>query len=230
MGMTFLQQQNKLSRILGDPNSSTDDMWPATDRQFEINRGEVKFAEKSKSLFGLITGTVASQKISLPSGFLGIHQLVVNYINMTGKMEMPLQDYDRYIASGDDKYYFWVTAGGVRQLNFIDANSNGLTYSLWYFKKPIVDLSGDTDESPFEDEFREASVYYAAGELLPQSGKFQLADYYKSEFKRVSEEAKAVTEALFLNSQRPFPDIGNRHQYDKDIQGIGTQYGAEGFN
>lgn len=225
MGMTFLQQQGKLSRLLGDPNTGTDDQWPLADRKFEINRGEKKFAKDSRSLLKYVTGTVTSQGISLPSGFQEVHVLVVDDIVMTGKDEIALQEYETYIDSGEDKFWFWENASGTRQLNFIDSNSNNLTYKLWYFGKPTVDLSADADESPFEDEYREASVYWAASELLEQIGKTQLADRNRFKYQALVQEAYDETQKKIMNITFAYPFTGVEEEFDKDIQGRGNLIG-----
>lgn len=221
--MTFLQQQSKLSRVIGDPNTSADDIFPLADRKAEINRGEVLFANTSRSLLRYATGTISSQTISLPSGFIAIHELVVNDENMTGLREMPLQNWERNIDSGENRYYFWANASGTREIKFIDSASDGLTYKLWYFSAPTSDLSGDSDESPFEDQYREASVYYAASEFMITIGKFQMAEYFRSRFFDMANEARLRTEELYLNSQRVYPDISDQPLYDKDKEGIGAQ-------
>jgi len=208
--------------LLGDTDTSSDGSFALADRKFEINRGEQKFAKDSKSYLGLATGTVASQAIAVPSGFLGVHQLIVNNINLTGKFEMNLADYEHFINGGDDQYFMWVTAAGTRQFNFIDSNTDGEAYRLYYFKKPATDLSDNSDESPFQDEYREASVYYAASRLLPQLGKIQLAEYYKGEYLSLASQAREETEGLIMSQVRALPNVGEQYQFDKDIQGIGT--------
>lgn len=226
--MTFLEQQSKLSRILGDSNTTTDDQWPLADRQFELNRGEMRFAVDTKSLLRREDGTVTSKKIALPTGFLGVHILVVNNITMTSENEMPLADYGRYINSGEDQYYFWVDSSSstTRAINFIATSTEGKAGILFYYGKPTSDLSADTDESPFEDEYREASVYYAASQLLPQAGKTELASYYKNEYENLVARATYETENKVKSVIKAVPDILRETVYDADIQGIGEQIGG----
>ena len=83
MSYTFLDQQNKLSRLLGDANTSSDDAFPLDDRKKEINRGEVQFAKDTKMLMKKITGTVSNQEISLPSDWFETYVLVVNNDNFS---------------------------------------------------------------------------------------------------------------------------------------------------
>jgi len=220
--MDFIDQQNKLSRLLGDSNTTSDDAWPLADRKFEINRGEYMFAKDSKSYLGYATGTVSSKQISLPSGFLGIHQLIVNDINLTGAREMPLSDWELFVNAGVDHYYFWVNTSGTRLIQFVTSGPNGQTYNLYFYKQPTTDLSVDGDKSPFRNRYRDASVYWAAGELLLQVGKTQLAGMYKGEYEKLVIEARDETERLVMGSLRSYPEIDNQYQYDKDIQGIGT--------
>ena len=226
MALTFAQQQSKLSRLLGDSNTSTDDQWPLADRKSEINRGELIFAQKSRSLIRQINGTVSSQKISLPSGYLGIHVLFLSGQYLTGEAEMPLADAGRYLNSGDYKYYFWVdgTASTTRAINFIDSNANSEAYRLYYFGLPTTDLSGDSDESPLQDEYREGPVFYAASQLLPQTGKLELAEYYNQKFLQIVNEAKEETEKHVMSVIKAVPDVYPAEQLDRDVQGVGQQW------
>lgn len=224
MGLTFKQQQDKLSRMVGDSNTSSDDAWPLVDRQLEINRGELLFAKRTKSLLRRIDGTVASNKIPLPADFGGIHIVQANDIVMTSENEMALSDYDRYVNSGDDRYYFWVDASGstTRALNFIAPNTNGQPYIMWYWGIPSANLSEDDDESPLQDEYREGPVFYAASQLLPQTGKLQLAQHYENKYLAMAIEAQEETEKKVLTVVKAFPDVFPLHEFDKDIQGIGA--------
>lgn len=219
MAYTFNEQLNKLSRLLGDSNTSTDDQFPLADRKEEINRGEVLFARRSKSILRYATGTIASQVISLPTDFFEIHELVVNDENFTGIREMPLQDWERLVNASDGKYYFWANASGTREIKFVDSTRDGQTYKLWYFAKPTTALSATTDESIIQDEYREASVFYAAAELLPQIGKIQLAEYYRGKFEMLAETARIETEQKYLKSVRAYPDTDADGANDRDKEG-----------
>lgn len=222
MSMSFLNQQDKLSRLLGDSETDSESMWPLADRKFEINRGEVQFARDSKSLLGYATGTVASQTISVPSDWIETFILIVDDEQYTNDREIALADWERFQDSGDDYFYYWVDSSGNKKLNFINANQNGDTYKLYYFRKPTTDLSADGDESIHADEYREASVYYAAAELLDNIGKTQMADKYRMKYQFFVDKAKAEAEAHYLNKLYARPDIQDAYKVDKDKQGIGT--------
>lgn len=226
--MTFLQQQSKLSRLLGDANVSSSDQWPSADRMVELNRGELQFARDSKSLLGYTTGTVASQAITVPSDWLETYVLTVTEggldIVLTSDREVSIQDWERYQNSGYHYYYYWVDSSGVRKLNFVDSATDGETYKLWYFRKPTTSLSADADESVHTDEYREASVYYAASELLEQVGKTENAAQYRLKYQYFVDKAKNETEMHYINKQYPRPDILGERVFDKDVQGIGTVY------
>lgn len=226
---TFEEQQNKLSRILGDPDTESDSLWPLADRKFEINQGELMFAEDSKSVLRKVTGTVSSQKITLPAGFKGIHVLVVNDVPLTNDHEIPLQDWERFSNAGDDKYYFWTDTDGTRQINFYDSATNGLEYTLFYFAIPYTVLSGDSDESIIQGKYRMASVYWAAKELLPMAGKTELAAYYENEYNKLVIRAKEETENLVKSVIKAMPDVDAGSISDQDKQGIGS-YPGPGFN
>lgn len=223
MSMTFKQQQDKLGRFLGDPNTTTDDQWPLADRQFELNRGELLFAKKSKSVLRRVDGTVASKKIPLPSDFGGVHIIQVDDIVMTSENEMPLADYDIYVNSGEDKYYFWVDSSGssTRAINFISTSTNSKAYIMWYWAKQSTDLSADDDESLLEDEYREGPIHYAASQLLPQIGKLQLAAYHDQKYVDGHVAAEEETKSKVLTIIKAFPDIEPGFQRDVDIQGRG---------
>lgn len=219
--MTFLEQQNKLSRLLGDSNTDAESMWPLADRKFELNRGEVQFARDSKDLLGYATGTVSSQAISIPSDWVETHILIVDDEQYTNDREIALSDYERYIDSGGDYYYYWVNSSGTRQLNFINTNQDSDTYKLYYYRKPTTSLNADTDESIHPDEYREAPVYYAAAELLDNIGKTQMADKYRAKYQFFVDKARMETEAHYINKLYARPDISDEYVFDKDIQGIG---------
>lgn len=229
MGMTFLQQQNKLSRLLQDSNFGEDDMWPISDRKFEINRGEVQFARDSKALWGYTTGTVSSQAIDFPSDFLETNVLMLTVgsqdVLVSNEREIGLEDLNHYQDSGNYHYYVWVDSSGTRQIKFVDTSADGLVYKWWYYKKPTTDLSLDADESSHIDEYREASVYYAAAELLEQVGKTQMADRYRAKYNYFVTKANQETGSNYIDRTRAFPDMGEQHVYDTSIQGIGSGYG-----
>ncbi len=230
MNMTFLDQQNMLSRLLGDSNTSTDDMWPLADRKFELNRGEIELAREGKALLGYTTGTVSSQTISLPSDWLEIYALTVTEggadKNIDNKFEISIKEIDLYDGTGDDFYYYWVDSSGTRQLSFVSSNSDNKTYKMWYFRRPTTVLDGDSDVSVHLDEYRKASVYYAASELLEQVGRTDMANRYLSKFLDISTKYRIETEKDYVNKQLAVPDIVDDYPYDADIQGRGQVNGC----
>lgn len=225
---TFLEQQNKLSRILGDSDDESDSLWPAADRKFEINQGELMFAEDSKSVFRRVEGTVSSQAISLPTGFKGIHVLIVNDVVLTNDHEIPLEDWERFKDAGDDKYYFWTDTSDTRKINFIDSATDGLAYILFYFAIPSTELSADGDESILQGKYRMGPVYYAAKELLPMAGKTELAAYYEGEYGKLVIRAKDEAENLVKSVIKAMPDVFPINEFDRDKQGVGS-YPGPGF-
>ena len=147
--------------------------------------------------------------------------LIVDDVAITNAQEIALADWETYVNSGGTYYYFWVDASGTRQIKFITTDADGDTYKLYYFKKPTTDLDADSDTSVYPDEYRSASVFFAAGELLNQIGKTQLADRYLSLYARMAEKARVETEEHYMNMVRAVPDISDEFQFDQDKQGIG---------
>lgn len=221
VAMTFSEQQSMLSRLLMDSNTSTDDMWPLADRKFEINRGEVQFAKDTKILQGYATGTVASQQISIPSDWIETHVLVVDDEVFTNDREISLTEWERYVDSGGDYYYYWVDASNNRILNFINTSQDGDTYKLWYFRRPTTALSADDDTSVLPDEYREASVYFAAYRLLKQTGQTQLADIYYRDYLDLVSKGMLYARKLYMNKEKAMPDLGQDYNEEPttDIQG-----------
>lgn len=226
MGMTFLQQQNKLSRILGDSNTTTDDQWPLADRKEELNRGEIQFARDTKALLGYATSTISSQAISLPSDWIETFKMSVTIggstVVVTDKNEISITDLERYLDSGGTYFYFWVNSSGTRQYIFVSSESDGETYKIWYYAKPSTTLNLDADESVFPDEYREASVYYAASELLEQIGKSDLASVSRSKYQFFVDKAREDYEKHYINTQPPVPDLSTGNVFDTNTQGIGS--------
>lgn len=222
MSFQFSDQLNKLARLLGDDNTSSDDAFPLADRKKEINRGEVQFAKDSKILLKKVTDTVSSQQISLPSDWFETFVLVVNNDNFTNDREISLQEYERYIDSGGDYFYLFGDTNGDLAINFINSNQDSQTYILWYFWFPTTELDGDTDVSPIQESFREASVYYAASELLDQIGKTQLSLKHRASYEALVQEAMLYSESRYLNRKLARPDMESFFEGEEpqiDIQG-----------
>lgn len=222
---TFGDQLDLLSILLGDPNESTEDMFPSAIRKMYINRGEIHFANDSKCLRNYATGAVASQAITLPTDWLKNHVLVLNNVDIS-KLEVALQDYDRYLNSGDYHWYQWPVSG-VDKINFMSAVSNSLTYKLWYFSKPTTKLYATSDISIIPIEYREASVYWAASELLKQIGKTELANQALTVYMAFVSAAQEDVKKKYMDRISPNVDTGvdlGSSQSQVDIEGKGYQY------
>lgn len=222
---TFAEQLELLSVLLGDPNTTDDDMFPLAIRKTYINRGELHFAVDSKSLRNYTSGSVASQAITLPSDWIKNHVLNVNSIDIS-KMEVALQEYDRYVNSGDYHWYQWPVSG-VDKINFLSSVADGLGYKLWYFCKPTTKLDALTDTSIIPLEYREASAYWAAAELLKQIGKTDLATQALTIYAAYVATAQEDAQKKYMDRVNPNVDTGDDAgsvQSERDVQGRGYQY------
>lgn len=223
MSLAFSDQQSKLSSLVGDSNTGADDAFPLAQRKLEINRGELQFAKDTHLLKNYATSTVSSSEISVPSDWLETFTLIVNNYVVKDDREVSVQDYERfYNYSGQPPYYYYWEFSGTRKIKFF-GDVNGQTYYLYYFSKPTTALSDDTDESLFPDEYREASVYYAAAELLQQQGKHEQSDKYRLVYANFVRSAKKDGESLFITKNYAQPDlniIGGAQTTDYQGQGI----------
>jgi len=221
---TFLEQLNLLSTLLGDSQTTAEDMFPIADRKMYINRGEMHFALDSKCLREYATGSVASQEITLPDNWLSNFMLVVNG-KKCDHLEVALQDYERYLNSGDYHWYQW-DISDVRKIMFLSSAVGTSTYKLWYFKKPLVALDSNTDVSIIPIEYREASVYWAGWQLLQQIGKIDLANQCMQVYASFVQSAMADTKEKYLNRVNPNVDVGDvgASASDIDVQGRGYTY------
>lgn len=224
MAYTFLDQLSKLSVLVGDPNSSTDDAFPMSIRKKEINRGELHFARDSKAIREYVTGTVSGNTIALPSDWIETYVLVINDVVVTNDFEVSLTDYERYTAdSGSNWFYIWEVSG-VKYITFFNSSANGMTYKLWYFKKPVTELSADVDVSLLPEEYREASVYYAAAQLLKQIGKVTLAQAYMNEYAAYVSQAVSDLNVHYVDKQYPRPDLGDNGNISINRVGHGSTF------
>ena len=217
--MTFLEQQDSLARELGDPNSTTDDQWPLVDRKFEINFGELQFAKDTKMLLRIKTGTVTDKKIAIPSGWIETYVLVVNNKTFTNNKEISLTEYEKFVNSGGDHYYYWTDESGNRLLNFINTNQDDQEYRLYYFGKPTVELTADGDTSIFPSEFRKASVLFAAFTLLKQIGMTELSATKFGEYQKLVAEGESYSKKLYRNIENATPEICDDEEPQIDRQG-----------
>lgn len=223
MSYVFSDQQDKLSSLLGDSNTSSQDMFPSTQRMKEINRGELNLAIDAKDLIAYATGTVSGDSITLPTDYVDVHILIVNGLVLTNDREISIEDYERYVTyntlGGDTAYYYWTDASGNELINLVGTSASGQTYKLYYFKKPTTELSADSDTSPHREEFREASVYYAASELMKQIGKAQQANDFRVVYEAYVQKADAWARSRYVKKNQAMPDIGPSGLISSDKQG-----------
>ena len=221
MSYVFSDQQTKLDQLLGDSNEDTTDQWPSAIRLKELNRGELQFAKDAKYLGEYATGTVSGGEISLPSDWLETFALIVNNVMITDEREISIQDYERYYNwAGSPPYYYYWRFSGTRKIKFI-GSVNGQTYLLYYFRRPTTELSGDSDTSIHDEEYREAPVYYAAAQLLQQIGKTQMADRYMAIYMKYVRDAQEQAERHFIRKQSAHPDVNIIGGSNVDVEGGG---------
>lgn len=222
MSYTFEDQQNKLSSLIGDPNTTTDDMFPLALRKKELNRGELQFSVDALDIREYATGTVASSQIAVPSDWIKTAYLIVGDYNISNKREISLADWERYYNwAGTPPYFYFWEISGTQYIKFIGSGIDGSTYKLFYYKKPTTELSANSDTSLHREEYREGPVYYAAGQLLRQIGKEQEASIYFSEYNALVARAKAISEKASVDKEYAIPDFGETDQSTTDIQGHG---------
>jgi hypothetical protein len=222
MSYTFLDQQNFLSTLLGDINQTTDDMWPSTQRKKEINNGELQFSRDAKNLREYVTGTIVSSQIAVPVDWLSTYVLIIDDKVITNSREISIKDWDRYYnyTGTPPYYYFWQ----FNSTKYIKILGSGTTYKLYYFKKNTTALSDDTDTSVQPEEYRKASVYYAAGELLKQIGKHQEASIMEQKYAEYVLTANTEMGRTYIDKEYAQPDFGESNVSTTDMQGQGYQY------
>lgn len=222
MAYTFLDQQNFLSQLLGDPNTSSSDMWPAAQRITELNNGELAFARDAKDLREYATGTISGNQIELPADWLGTYQLIVDTYNITGSREISLEDWERYCTySGSPPFYYVWEYSGTRYIKLI---GSGTTYYLYYYKRPTTDLVNDSDTSKHREEYRKAPVYFAAADLLKQIGKHQESQLMMQYYMEYVQRADSDTQRSMITKNMATPDFGGDEITSTDIQGQGWRY------
>ncbi len=225
MSWTFVDSLNKLSSLLGDSNSTSDDMFPLAIRKKELNRGETQLAFDAKCLLGYQSGTVDSNLvITMPADWFEIYTLIINDVVITNDREIALADWYQYTtwSGADPYYYFWPDAAGLFNLNLIGGNAAGKLYKLFYFKTPTLELSANDDVSIHNIAFREIPAYYAASELMRQIGNNARADEYRAIYEAGVIKADNWARKLYINKQYARPDFGNNGDFSsRDIQGRG---------
>lgn len=224
MSYAFSDQQGLLSIILGDSNTGADDAWPLATRKKYLNRGEMQFCKDSKLVREYVTGTVASSQIEFPSDMLDIYCLIVGNYVITKDREVSIKDYERYYNySGTPPYYYISEESGTRYIKFF-GSANDLTYKLYYFKKPSTELSSDSDTSIIPEEFREASVHYAAAQLLYQVGKNTIADMHMAIYNKLVRDGQDLAERLYMNKEYANPDMNIVGGTATDLVGGGFDF------
>lgn len=226
MSYTFSDQQSKLSVLLQDSNTGSDDAWPLAIRKKELNRGELQFAKDTKLYRNKATGTLdATNKLAVPADWLETTCLIVNNYVLNRDREIAVQDYDRFKDyNGTYPIYYMTQESGIRCFVFLGAVT-GVTYTLHYIARPTTELEEAADVSVFPEEFREASVYYAAAQLLQMVGKSQYADRYLAIYTRLVRDGQAMAEQMYMTRQTANPDTNFISAGDSDIQGQGYDYG-----
>lgn len=227
MSYTFSDAQAQLSILLQDSNTGSDDAWPLAIRKKQLNRGEMQFSKDSKLLRNKATGTLDStNKLAVPSDWLETTVLIVNNYVLNSNREIAIQDYDRYRDyAGSFPLYYMTMESGTRYFVFLGA-VNGVTYTIHYVAKPSTELSADSDTSIIPEEFREAPVYYAAGQLMQQIGKSEYADRYLGIYTRLVRDGQAQAEATYMTRQYANPDTNAIDAGMADTQGFGYDFGS----
>lgn len=225
MSFAFSDQQSLLSSLLGDSNTGTDDQFPLAQRKKAINRGEWCFAKDTKFSREKASGTISGTSISVPADFLEIYCLIVNDLVLTNEREVSVKDYERWVNYGGSvPLYYFSEESGTRYIKFF-GSTNGLSYILYYIRKPTTELSSDSDTSIFPEEYREASVYYAAYSLLQQIGKNEISDRYLAVYQKYVRDAKDYAERLYVDKNYANPDTNSVGGFTNDVQGVGYDFG-----
>jgi hypothetical protein len=137
-----------------------------------------------------------------------------------------VQDYDRYRQYASAyPFYYMTQESGTRYFVFIGAVTS-VDYTLHYIARPATELDLDASTSVFPEEFREASVYYAAAQLLQQVGKSEYADRYLAIYTRFVRDGQAMAEQMYMTRQSAQPDTNMVSAGDTDVQGQGYDFGS----
>ena len=225
MSYTFSDQQSLLSILLGDSLTGTTDAYPTAIRKKYINRGELQYAKDTKMLREKASGTISSSQISVPSDWLETVTLIVNNFVITKEREISIRDWERwYNYNGNIPLYYMSEESGTRYFKLLGGGINGLAYSLYYIKKPTTELSADSDTSLFPEEFREASVYWSAFQLLTQLGKNSISDRNLQIYQKLVKDGQMYAEELYVKKDYAYPDNNIIDGFTNDIQGGGFDY------
>jgi len=222
--MTFLDQQDLLSELIGDPNTDVDSAWPLAQRKAALNRGDIQFCVDSHSVREYKTDTVASNEIEIPAGWLGTFCLIIGDDVIDDWRQIDLHQWERFQNNGSEEpYYYMWEYSGTKKMKFLSGSGvNGKTYELYFFRKQTTALDADSDESIIPDEYREAPALWAANRLLKQISKFSQARKMLAEYDDGGNmiggyfffvgKAKSKTEKEYLQTNRAAPDTGNMSQ------------------
>ena len=224
--MVFSEQQDLLSELLTDPNTSADDAFPLAKRKAALNRGEIHFAKDSFCVKEYATGVIATLKLDVPANWIQTFCLIIDDDVIDNKREVALHDWERYHDNGSVEpfYYLW-TFSGTKSMRFLAGSGlNGKTYKLFYFVKPTTALDLDANESIIPDEYREASAYWAAHRLLKAIGQNTRAAEAKGEYDRMVVEAQIQFGVEHIKKTYPEPDLG-----DGEVQSTTDRQGGPGW-
>lgn len=227
MSYSFLNQQEKLSVLLQDSNTGTDDAWPLAIRKKELNRGELQFAKDTKLYRNKATGTLdATNKLAVPADWLETTCLIVNNYVLNTNREIAVQDYERFKDySGEYPFFYMTQESGTRYFVFIGSVTS-VAYTIHYIARPTTELDLDASTSVFPEEFREASVYYAAAQLLQQVGKSEYADRYLAIYTRLVRDGQVQADTLYMTKQYANVDVNANEGGTQDRQGYTFDYGC----
>lgn len=218
MSWTFSDSQDFLSQLLGDPNTSSSDMFPTDQRNRELNNAEIQFARDAMNLREYATGTISSSQIAMPSDWLKTFILIVDNMVLNANREIAISDWERYYNySGTPPYYYYWEFSGTRYIKFF---GSGTTYNLYYFKRPTTALVNSTDVSLHPEEYRKGIVYYAAAELMKQIGKHQESNLFYQSYQEYVIRAREDIGKSYIEKNYASPDFG-----DVDVNSTGDTQG-----
>ena len=219
---TFLQAQNKLSSLLGDSSTGSDNQFPIDDRKEALNNAELAFAEESECLLEYATGTVAGMKLAFPSDCLKVIAFYVDDKLITADRETSIMDLERMKDySGDVPYYYVWQDDAAWEIKLLgnSSNINGDTYKIYYIKKPTTALEADGDTSILPIEYRPATAYKAAAELFLQIGQYSRAKQLLSVYTQYVEKAKKRTRERYIDAELTVIDNNYFPSYETDRAG-----------
>lgn len=230
MAYTFEDQLNFLSTLLADSNTDSDSQWPLAQRKTEINHAEKQFAKDSRCLMESATGTASSKLITVPTDWLETFVLYVTVggvkYKVTNDREIsPKRLEEGNLYNGDYPYYYFWIYSGVRKITLVGSSSlASASYEMFYFRQPTTALDATSDVSVFPEEYRQASIFKAASNLLLQIGQYQRSDYMLGKYRELAAQAKEVSERLYINDDPPRPDVyglGADDTTDRQGHGMG---------